>query len=127
MPGRRHPNSLAALAKYRPIGWAHCPQCEAIARSTGERCRLPAVKSQGQPRCNVHGGASRIRTRPGTPYQRARRALRRAVVPLDLASNPAWQHASLRRKANVGALLAMLAAWGAKDAEGWARAVRVIV
>jgi hypothetical protein len=78
-----------------------------------------------------HGGASRIRTRPGTPHRDAYRALRRAenagLVPPDLASNPEWQRARARSSANVGALLAMLAAWGARDAEGWARAVGAIV
>jgi hypothetical protein len=44
-----------------------------------------------------------------------------------LASHPAYRHACERRLANVGALLAMLAAWGASDPVAWARAVRAIV
>jgi hypothetical protein len=78
-----------------------------------------------------HGGASRIRTRPGTPYRAASRALRQAerrgLVPPGLAGNPAWQRAMLRQAANVGARLRMLAAWGARDVEAWAQAVRAIV
>lgn len=69
--------------------------------------------------------------RPGTPHQMAYRAWMRAmawgIVSPALASNPAWLKACQRSKANVGALLAMLAAWGARDAEAWARAVGAIV
>ena len=66
-----------------------------------------------------------------TPHQAASRALRQAeragCIPPALASNPAWQRAMLRQRANMGARLAMLAAWGARDVEAWTRAVRAIV
>lgn len=122
-PGHRHPNSLAALERYRPVGWAHVPQCS--------RCRRPAVKAGGKPVCYWHGGAGALRGRPVTPKRAAWRAWKAAnrasLVPFALASHPAYRHACERRLANVGALLAMLAAWGASDPVAWARAVRAIV
>jgi hypothetical protein len=78
-----------------------------------------------------HGGASRIRTRPGTPHRDASRALRQAeragLLPPGLAGSCPWRRAMLRQSANMGARLAMLAAWGARDVEAWAQAVRAIV
>lgn len=58
------------------------------------------------------------------------RALRQAegagLVAPGLVGNPAWQRARLRQRVNLGARLAMLAAWGARDAKAWAEAVRAI-
>jgi hypothetical protein len=48
------------------------------------------------------------------------------LVSPGLAMHPAWRKARARSTVNVGALLAMLAAWGARDASAWARALRAI-
>lgn len=122
-----HPNTLAALERHRPYGLAAwVPRCGVIKRD-GNACRAACVKGRG--RCFHHGAATG--TRAKTPYQLASRALaqmeRSGLIPAELAAHPVWLKARERYKANVGARLAMLAAWGGKDPEAWGRAVAAVV
>jgi len=116
LPGR-HPNSLAALARYRLV--MPGPKCS--------KCGRLAVK--GRTVCYWHGGANG--RPPKSPHRVAVRAvklaMRSGLVASQLASDSSWQRAQARWGANIGASLAMLGAYGARDAEAWARAIRGIV
>jgi hypothetical protein len=125
--GMAHPNALLALEHHRPRGTpAWVPRCVLVKRD-GAPCRAAAMR--GRSRCYHHGGSTH--TQAKTPHQIACRALKRAerqgLIPLELMTNPAWVRAGERRSANAGARLQMLAAWGAKDPEAWARAVQAVV
>jgi hypothetical protein len=122
-----HPNALAALERHRPYGLSpNTPRCTVIKRN-GKPCRAARVK--GRSRCYCHGGASYLPAK--TPQQVAARALfkarRMGLIPPELMAHPAWIKACERLKANVGARLEMLSAWGAEDPEAWARAVQSVV
>jgi hypothetical protein len=60
-------------------------------------------------------------------YRALMRAERWGLVSPGLAGQALWRKARSRSKANVGVLLAMIAAWGARDAAAWAQAVRAVI
>ena len=130
----RRAAKLAQLARVRAptqFGGPRAPRaCARTAKSTGRRCRLPAVT--GTSCCRVHGGAVGRPRRAPSPELRARREARRllraGLVPRELAQQldvlrdvVSTSRARSLAAALVAARVAAAAASG--DAEVLARAL----
>lgn len=121
-----HPNSLANLRPGPhpgtiPFHDPRRPRCEAIARTTGQRCRREAMP--GQTRCACHG------TKPQTPERKARNAAisealariqRMGGAPRDLKREAAWRDAPGDAGARWQRRANLLEAWNRIPEDGGA-------
>lgn len=113
--GYCHPNTLAALERYRP-GIRDLRQCARDA------CRQPATKRSRF--CRLHGGAGGIASKPSPrriAIRAARRELAHANVPLALERQEIWQ--AHQRGCDAPVRVALLHAWLSPDPNAWALAV----
>lgn len=116
---RGHPNSIAALMKYRvPLGSSLLRQCV--------RCRRVAMRDRA-----LCAGHSRVARRPDTPGRVARRVLyglaRRGLVPGELTATQVWRDtARLPGQAFGPVRLALVLSWDKRDTQplAWAKAWR---